>query len=105
MKKGARGPLFFLRTIPDVFTHPVRRKSGTPAQRQLSMKHFRAIKVPVSDSGSTPFFTEVNVVLPANHIGGLDRQPEAQQSTQLPTRSGSRQARSNGKRQACGAIS
>src|SRR5450631_4504763 len=33
---------------------PVRRKNGTPAQRQLSIEHFNAMKVSVSDSGSTP---------------------------------------------------
>src|ERR1700728_4127807 len=33
---------------------PVRRKKGTPAQRQLSIEHFNAVKVSVSDSGSTP---------------------------------------------------
>ena len=32
----------------------VRRKKGTPAQRQLSMVHLRAMNVSVSDSGLTP---------------------------------------------------
>ena len=39
---------------PSASLLPVRRKNGTPAQRQLSMAHFRAMKVSASDSGSTP---------------------------------------------------
>ena len=33
---------------------PVRRKNGTPAQRQLSMEHLSAMKVSVSERESTP---------------------------------------------------
>jgi hypothetical protein len=39
---------------PSASRLPVRRKNGTPAQRQLSIAHFNAMKVSVSDSGSTP---------------------------------------------------
>ena len=39
---------------PSASRLPVRRKNGTPAQRQLSIVHFSAMKVSVSDSGSTP---------------------------------------------------
>jgi hypothetical protein len=35
---------------PSASRLPVRRKNGTPAQRQLSMAHFKAMKVSVSDS-------------------------------------------------------
>ena len=50
---GSRKAIEMMRW-PAAMRLPVRKKNGTPAQRQLSMKHLSAMKVSVSDSGSTP---------------------------------------------------
>ena len=50
---GSRKAMEMIRW-PSASRLPVRRKNGTPAQRQLSIEHFKAMKVSVSDSGSTP---------------------------------------------------
>ena len=50
---GSRKAMEMIR-CPSSSRLPVRRKNGTPAQRQLSIEHFNAMKVSVSDSGSTP---------------------------------------------------
>ena len=50
---GSRKAMEMIR-CPSASRLPVRRKNGTPAQRQLSIEHFSAMKVSVSDSGSTP---------------------------------------------------
>ena len=50
---GSRKAIEMMRW-PSARRLPVRRKNGTPAQRQLSMEHLSAMKVSVSDSGSTP---------------------------------------------------
>src|ERR1700693_3655086 len=50
---GSREAIEMIRW-PSASRLPVRRKKGTPAQRQLSIEHFKAMKVSVSDSGSTP---------------------------------------------------
>ena len=50
---GSRKAIEMMRW-PSASRLPVRRKKGTPAQRQLSIAHLSAMKVSVSDSGSTP---------------------------------------------------
>src|SRR5450631_1979896 len=50
---GSRNAIEMIRW-PSASRLPVRRKNGTPAQRQLSIRHFNATNVSVSDSGSTP---------------------------------------------------
>ena len=50
---GSRNAMEMIRW-PSASRLPVRRKNGTPAQRQLSIWHFSAMNVSVSDSGSTP---------------------------------------------------
>ena len=42
---------------------PVRKKKGTPAQRQLSMSQRSATNVSVSDSGATPGIVAIALVL------------------------------------------
>ena len=39
---------------PSAMRFPVRRKNGTPAQRQLSISQRRAMNVSVSEFGATP---------------------------------------------------
>ena len=41
---------------PSAICFPVRRKKGTPAQRQLSISQRRAMNVSVSEPGDTPSF-------------------------------------------------
>ena len=50
---GSRKAMEMMRSPPPSFL-PVRRKKGTPAQRQLSISHRTATKVSVSESGATP---------------------------------------------------
>ena len=52
---------------------PVRRKNGTPSQRQLSTKALSATKVSVSESGATPVLLAVAGVLAADDVLGSQR--------------------------------
>ena len=53
---------------PSASRLPVRRKNGTPAQRQLSIAHFSAMKVSVSDSRVDALLGPVADVLPAHDV-------------------------------------
>ena len=50
---GSRKAMEMMRSPPPSCL-PVRRKKGTPAQRQLSISQRRATNVSVSESGATP---------------------------------------------------
>ena len=50
---GSRNAREMIRA-PSAIRLPVRRKNGTPAQRQLSMRQRRAMNVSVSENGDTP---------------------------------------------------
>src|ERR1700722_20210669 len=50
---GSRKAMEMMRSPPPN-SLPVRRKKGTPAQRQLSISQRRATNVSVSESGATP---------------------------------------------------
>ena len=50
---GSRKAIEMMRA-PSAMRLPVRRKNGTPAHRQLSISHRRAMNVSVSESAATP---------------------------------------------------
>ena len=73
---GSRKAMEMMRW-PSASRLPVRRKNGTPAQRQLSIEHFSAMKVSVSDSGIDAVLGPIAGVLPADHVLRVDRQHAA----------------------------
>src|ERR1700733_6397106 len=66
---GSRKAMEMIRW-PSASRLPVRRKNGTPAQRQLSIEHFNAMKVSVSDSGATPSSDRYPVYCPRTTFFG-----------------------------------
>ena len=68
---GSRKAMETMRA-PSAICLPVRRKKGTPAQRQLSISQRRATKVSVSESRGHPLAPAVPLVLAPDDLGRVD---------------------------------
>jgi hypothetical protein len=76
MLRGGSWNAIEMMRCPSARPLPVRRKNGTPAQRQLSISHLSAMNVSVSDSGDDAVFVAVAAVLPAHHVARVKRRIE-----------------------------